>query len=66
MRKRKVQDFNFEEIKAQVTEWIPTPNGRIGIIIPENEPTEEQLNELYSVMAKGLINAVMNKSRKKD
>lgn len=60
---RKQDDFNFEEIKAQVVEYIPTPNGRIGIIIPDNEPTEEQLKEMYSIMARGLIRSIMEKKR---
>lgn len=59
MRKRIDQDFNFEEIKEQVTEWIPTPNGRIGVIIPENEPTEEQLNEMYDALADAAIEVIL-------
>lgn len=60
---RKQDDFNFEEIKAQVVEYIPTPNGRIGIIIPENEPTEEQLNEMYDALADIAIEAAMREKK---
>mgnify|MGYP002624594897 CR=1 FL=1 len=58
---KKQDDFNFEEIEAQVVEYIPTPHGRIGIIIPDNEPTEEQLDQLYKTIADAIIESTDKK-----
>jgi hypothetical protein len=59
MKKRDA--FNFEEIEAQVVEYIPAPHGRIGIIIPEHEPTEEELDELYRTIATAIIESAGKK-----
>jgi len=49
------KSFSFEEIKSKVSYYISTPNGRIGVILPNKKPTKEDLRELYEVAAEIII-----------
>lgn len=54
--------FSIEEIESKVIAYIPTPNGRIGIIIPENKPTEEEWYELHKIVAEILISSAKSEN----
>ncbi|MEY9091406.1 hypothetical protein [Paenibacillus sp. RC84] len=65
-KERWADGVDHTDIEKRVTVFIQGKHGRIGLVVPENKPTEKEWHDLHQSIAEIVTNSIINTSKMKE